>query len=153
MGERTYGQSAHVKNGGSTDMPRNARALLTLFVCALGAAFAAGPAVAAPGDLQGVDLSLQAKHDLASPGHDGQIKPRGQNGDLDVLGNTVYVAGGARFHGAQSTPGRVCTDFGGVKVVDVSNPGSPQSCAARSTSPTRRPSSAARSATRGGASP
>ncbi|MGH9268349.1 MAG: hypothetical protein ACRD0D_09245, partial [Acidimicrobiales bacterium] len=32
----------------------------------------------------------------------------------------------AVFHGAQSTSGRICTDYGGVKVVDVSNPASPQ---------------------------
>ncbi|HEV2769835.1 MAG TPA: ubiquitin-activating E1 FCCH domain-containing protein [Solirubrobacteraceae bacterium] len=82
-------------------------------------------AVAAPGDVEGVDLRLLGQHDLASPGHDGQTRARGQNGDLDVAGDLAFVAGGARFHGAQSTPGRICTDYGGVKVVDVSDPTAP----------------------------
>jgi hypothetical protein len=42
-----------------------------------------------------------------------------------VLGDAAFVAGAALFHGAQSTPGRICTDHGGVKVVDLSNPAAP----------------------------
>ena len=79
----------------------------------------------APGDIASVELKLLASHNLASPGHDGQVKPRGQNGDLAVLKNTAYVAGGSVFHGAWGSPGRICTDWGGVKVVDLSNPSQP----------------------------
>ncbi|HEX2028147.1 MAG TPA: cell wall-binding repeat-containing protein [Nitriliruptorales bacterium] len=85
---------------------------------------AAGQA-ADPGDIESVQLSLLAHHDLAAPGLDGQVKPRGQNGDVTVLGDTVFVGGGALFHGAQNTSGRICTDWGGVKVVDISDPTAP----------------------------
>jgi hypothetical protein len=99
---------------------------LTAFaVIAIGAARSA-TAVAAPGDVGGVDLRLLGQDDLASPGQDGQTKARGQNGDVAVVGDLAFVAGGARFHGAQSTPGRICTDYGGVKVVDVSDPTAPE---------------------------
>lgn len=101
-------------------------AALACVLAVAGVASGTTAAVAAPGDLQGVDLQLLARHDLASPGHDGQTKPRGQNGDLAVIGSTAFVAGGALFHGAQSTPGRICTDYGGVKVVDVADPASPK---------------------------
>ena len=78
-----------------------------------------------PGDVDSVSLRLLGSHNLASPGHDGQVKPRGQNGDVATLGRSAFVGGGARFHGAQSTPGRICTDYGGVKVVDLTNPRTP----------------------------
>ncbi len=77
------------------------------------------------GDIESVSLKLLATHNLASPGLDGQIKPRGNNGDVAVLKDTAYVAGGSIFHGARGTPGRICTDWGGVKVVDLSNPSRP----------------------------
>ena len=80
---------------------------------------------AVPGDVTSVRLQLLGSSNLASPGLDGQVKPRGQNGDLAVLKNFAYVGGGALFHGAHSSPGRICTDYGGVKVVDLSNPSSP----------------------------
>lgn len=99
--------------------------LAALAIVALGA-FGSTAAVAAPGDVEAVDLRLLAHHDLASPGQDGQTKARGQNGDVAVVGDLAFVAGGARFHGAQSTPGRICTDYGGVKVVDVSDPAAPR---------------------------
>ena len=78
-----------------------------------------------PGDVSSVTLKLLASHNLASPGLDGQVRPRGNNGDLSVLKDTAYVAGGSVFHGSWGSPGRICTDFGGVKVVDLSNPSQP----------------------------
>lgn len=98
------------------------KALLALIV--LGVLVPSG-ASAAPGDIQSVDLTQIGKTSLPSPGLDGATKARGQNGDVAVIGNTAFVAGGALFHGAQSTPGRICTDYGGVKVVDISNPANP----------------------------
>ncbi len=86
---------------------------------------APGDATAAPGDVQSVQLELLSQTALPSPGHDGQTKPRGQNGDVAVLGDTAFVAGGALFHGTHMSPGRVCTDFGGVKVVDIGDPANP----------------------------
>ncbi|MGH2899567.1 MAG: hypothetical protein ACRDMZ_12910, partial [Solirubrobacteraceae bacterium] len=68
---------------------------------------------------------MRGQTSLPSLGQDGTTKARGQNGDVAVLGNFAYVAGGAKNHGALSTPGRICTDFGGVKVVDISNPAAP----------------------------
>ena len=47
-----------------------------------------------------------------------QTKARGQNGDVAILGDYAFVAGGSKNHGALSTPGRICTDYGGVKVVE-----------------------------------
>ncbi|MGI8686258.1 MAG: hypothetical protein ACR2MO_14420, partial [Acidimicrobiales bacterium] len=77
-----------------------------------------------------MSLTLAGSNSLASPGWDGTTKPRGQNGDLAVLdnanGRTAFVAGGARFHGLwATTAGRVCTDWGGVKVVDLNNLAAP----------------------------
>lgn len=72
-----------------------------------------------------IRLTQVGHSDLAVPGLDGQTKPRGQNGSVATLGDAVFVAGGSLFHGAQSTPGRICTDYGGVKVVDISNPAAP----------------------------
>jgi hypothetical protein len=92
---------------------------------ALALVVAAPEASSAPGDVQSVQFELLGQTRLPSPGLDGQTKPRGQNGDVAVIGDTAFVAGGARFHGAQSTPGRVCTDYGGVKVVDISDPSNP----------------------------
>lgn len=85
---------------------------------------------AEPDRVTSVDLKLVGTHNLASPGWDGEIKPRGQNGDVAVLdnpnGRAAFVAGGARFHGLWSvTSGRVCTDYGGVKVVDLDQLASP----------------------------
>jgi len=77
------------------------------------------------GDIASAKLQLVGRSDLAVPGLDGVVKPRGNNGDLAVLKNTAYVGGGAVFHGAQGSPGRVCTDWGGVKVVDLSDPTRP----------------------------
>ncbi len=82
---------------------------------------AASPAAA----IESIKLTQVGHSDLAVRGADGQTKPRGQNGDVATLGDAAFVAGGALFHGAQSTPGRICTDYGGVKVVDVSDPASP----------------------------
>lgn len=107
-------------------MRRMTRTATAIVICVSAALSTwVGVAGAAPGDLQSVDLTPLARHDLASPGLDGEIKPRGQNGELAVLGDMVFVAGGPRFHGAQSSPGRICTDYGGVKVVDVSDPSAP----------------------------
>ena len=78
-----------------------------------------------PGDIRSVQLTLIGRHNLASRGLDGQVKPRGQNGDVAIIGKTAFVAGGALFHGARNTPGRVCTDYGGVKVVDLRRPSKP----------------------------
>jgi hypothetical protein len=90
---------------------------------------AASPAVAAPAPLsapiESVQLSLLGSSNLASLGLDGQTKPRGQNGDVAVLGRTAFVAAGPIFHGASSSTGRICTDHGGVKVVDLTNPAQP----------------------------
>ncbi len=76
--------------------------------------------------VQSVDLTLRGQTSLPSLGLDGTVKPRGQNGDVSVLGDFAFVAAGSKNHGALSTPGRICTDHGGVKVVDLSNPASPQ---------------------------
>lgn len=83
-------------------------------------------ATAAPGDVQSVELTLVGQSALPSRGLDGQTKPRGQNGDIAVSGDYAFVAGGALFHGTRSTPGRICTDYGGVKVVDIKDPSQPQ---------------------------
>ncbi|MDQ6804837.1 MAG: hypothetical protein M3065_07675, partial [Actinomycetota bacterium] len=82
-------------------------------------------AATSAGAITSIKLSQVGHSDLAVTGLDGQNKPRGQNGDVATLGNAAFVAGGSLFHGAQSTPGRICTDYGGVKVVDLSNPGAP----------------------------
>lgn len=99
-----------------------------LLLLPLAVATQGGPADAQevpPGAVDEVVLELLAHHDLASPGLDGQVKPRGQNGDIAVLDDTVFVAGGAVYHGAQNTSGRICTDWGGVKVVDIGDPSNP----------------------------
>ena len=91
------------------------------------ALLAASPgASSATGDIQSVQLQLLAHTPLPSPGLDGQTKPRGNNGDVAIINDHAFVAGGSKNHGAHMTPGRICTDFGGVKVVDISNPSSPQ---------------------------
>ena len=79
----------------------------------------------AVGDISAAKLELVGSTNLAVPGLDGVVKPRGNNGDVAVLKNTAYVGGGAVFHGAQGSPGRICTDWGGVKVVDISDPTKP----------------------------
>ncbi|HWI07977.1 MAG TPA: hypothetical protein VNT54_10720, partial [Solirubrobacteraceae bacterium] len=79
----------------------------------------------ASADVESVKLTLRGQSALPSLGHDGQVKPRGQNGDVALLGDTAFVAAGSKNHGALSTPGRICTDHGGVKVVDISNPAAP----------------------------
>ena len=86
---------------------------------------APAPSLQAGGGITSVALSLVGSTNLASPGLDGQVRPRGQNGDVATLKNYAYVGGGALFHGAQNTSGRVCTDYGGVKVVDLTNPAQP----------------------------
>ena len=83
-------------------------------------------ASSATGEIQSVRLDVLAHTSLPSPGLDGQTKPRGNNGDVAIIGDHAYVAGGSKNHGAHMTPGRICTDYGGVKVVDISNPSSPQ---------------------------
>jgi hypothetical protein len=82
-------------------------------------------ASATPGDVEKVDLELLGQSSLPSLGWDGQTKPRGQNGDVAIAGETAFVAGGALFHGARSTPGRICTDYGGVRIVDIADPTDP----------------------------
>lgn len=72
-----------------------------------------------------VDLTLRGHTSLPSPGFDGAVKARGQHGDVSLLGDYAFVAAGSKNHGALSTPGRICTDHGGVKVVDVGDPASP----------------------------
>ena len=91
-------------------------------VCVLATACWAGSAGAA---VDGVELTQRGHTSLPSLGHDGQTKPRGQNGDVALLGDYAYVAGGSKNHGALATPGRICTDYGGVKVVNLSNPDAP----------------------------
>jgi len=103
---------------------RSRTSVATLLALVLLLASAVG-ASAAPGDVQSVDLQVLGKSTLPSLGFDGQTKPRGQNGDVAVLGDTAFVGGGALFHGARSTPGRICTDYGGVKVVDIKDPANP----------------------------
>ena len=83
-------------------------------------------ASSATGDIQSVQLQLLGHTNLAAPGFDGQTKPRGNNGDVAIIGNHAFVAAGSKNHGAHMTPGRICTDHGGVKVVDISNPARPQ---------------------------
>ena len=75
--------------------------------------------------IESVQLSLLGSSNLPSLGLDGQTKPRGQNGDVAVLGRSAFVAAGPIFHGSASSTGRICTDHGGVKVVDLTNPGAP----------------------------
>jgi len=75
--------------------------------------------------VEGVDLTLRGQTSLPSLGQDGTTKARGQNGDVSILGDTAFVSGGSKNHGALSTPGRICTDYGGVKVVNIANPASP----------------------------
>jgi hypothetical protein len=82
-------------------------------------------ASSATGDIQSIQFQLLAHTNLPSLGLDGQTKPRGQNGDVAILNNTAYVGGGSKNHGAHMTPGRICTDFGGVKNVNISNPSNP----------------------------
>ena len=91
-------------------------------VCVLATACWAGSASAA---VDGVDLTLRGQTALPSLGQDGTTKARGQNGDVALLGDYAFVAAGSKNHGALSTPGRICTDHGGVKVVNLSNPDSP----------------------------
>ena len=86
---------------------------------------AAAPVARAPGDVTNVTLTEVGSSDLASLGLDGMVKRRGQNNDVAVIGNTAFVGGGAVFHGGQSTAGRICTDYGGVKIVDLTTPASP----------------------------
>ena len=88
----------------------------SIFCCSIGSANAA---------VTGVSLSLLGHTSLPSMGQDGTVKARGQNGNVAILGNYAFVAGGSKNHGALSTPGRICTDFGGVKVVDLTNPAAP----------------------------
>ncbi len=106
-----------------------ARRIIVIAVLAVSAVssflLAVGRASAAPGDVQSVDLTLVGKSSLPSTSLDGQPKARGQNGDVAAIGNTAFVGGGALFHGTRSTPSRICTDYGGVKVVDISNPANP----------------------------
>lgn len=72
------------------------------------------------------DLSLVGSSDLAVPGTEGgPLRPRGNNDDVAIVGSTAFVGGGSAFHGVRATPGRICTDWGGVKNVDLSNPSSP----------------------------
>ncbi len=72
------------------------------------------------------DLRLVGGSNLAVNGTDGgPQKPRGNNDDVAIVGNTAFVGGGSNFHGARATPGRICTDWGGVKNVDLSNPANP----------------------------
>ena len=82
-------------------------------------------ASSATGDIQSIKFDLLAHTSLPSVGLDGQTKPRGQNGDVAIINNTAFVGGGSKNHGAHMTPGRICTDYGGVKNVDISNPSSP----------------------------
>ncbi|MDP9072555.1 MAG: hypothetical protein M3N98_00020, partial [Actinomycetota bacterium] len=77
------------------------------------------------GDIVSVSLNQVGFTNLASLGLDGLTKARGQNGAVTVVGNTAFVGGGALFHGAQASGGRICTDYGGVKVVDITNPAAP----------------------------
>ncbi len=97
----------------------------------LGSAFALsavfGLATEASGQIQRADLSLVGQSNLAVPGTDGSgpTKPRGNNDDVAIVGNTAFVGGGSNNHGARSTVGRVCTDWGGIKNVDLSNPSNP----------------------------
>ena len=83
-------------------------------------------ASSATGDIESVRLELLSHTSLPSPGLDGQTKPRGNNSDVAIIGDHAYVAGGSKNHGAHMTPGRICTDYGGVKVVDIGNPSNPQ---------------------------
>lgn len=91
-------------------------------VCAL----APHAALAAPGDVESVDLELIGQSALPSPGLDGETKPRGNNGDIAVLRDHAYIAAGTAYHGARASTGRICSDHGGVKVVDLADPANPQ---------------------------
>ena len=93
-----------------------------LFVASV-AGFGAAARAASP--IGSVQLTLRGHTSLPSPGLDGQTIPRGKNGDVAILGKTAFVAGGSRFHGARASAGRICTDYGGVKVVDISDPAHP----------------------------
>jgi hypothetical protein len=88
-------------------------------VCVLATSCWAGAAV------DGVDLTMRGHTSLPSLGHDGMTKARGQNGDVALLGDYAFVSGGSKNHGALATPGRICTDYGGVKVVNLANPDAP----------------------------
>lgn len=70
-------------------------------------------------------LELVGHHDLAAPGHDGEVRPRGSNGDVALIGTAAFVAAGATTRATRSGPGRICTDHGGVKVVDLTDPDEP----------------------------
>ena len=83
-------------------------------------------AFATPGDIQSAHLTLLGKSSLPSLGLDGQTKPRGQNGAVAAIGNTAFVAGGSLANGVRSTSNHICTDYGGVKVVDISDPAKPR---------------------------
>ena len=111
-------------------MVRAGYAAVAAAVACAAAALPAGPAAAVggtePGDVASVTLKLLGSTNLAVAGLDGVVKPRGNNGDVAVLRDTAYVGGGAVFHGAQGSPGRICTDWGGVKVVDLSDPARPR---------------------------
>ena len=129
----TQGRPGRPVTGRGRARRRHALALLVAAVVATVAAIPSGRPAAAQVDpepaIDNVDLAQVGFHNLASPGWDGQVKPRGQNGDVAVLSNergrTAFVGGGALFHGVQSTQGRVCTDYGGVKIVDLDNLAAP----------------------------
>ncbi len=97
---------------------------VTVALSALLLAFSSASVASAA--VEGVDLTLRGSTSLPSLGQDGSTRARGQNGDVSVLGDTAFVSGGSKFHGALSTPGRICTDYGGVKVVDISDPATPK---------------------------
>ena len=109
-------------------MKLNRRGRVTVLGCSAWAwvLVAASVAAAAPGDVSSVDLQVVGQSSLPSPGLDGETKPRGNNGDIAALKNTAYIAAGAAYYGGRATSGRICSDHGGVKVVDLSNPASPQ---------------------------
>lgn len=98
------------------------RTSICIAACSVALSLWVGTASAA---VERVDLTLRGQTSLASLGQDGTTKARGQNGDVAILGDIAFVAGGSKNHGALSTPGRICTDYGGVKVVDIANPAAP----------------------------
>ncbi len=106
-------------------MLTNARRVLAGSALALAAATT--HVVEASGQVTRADLRLVGQSDLAVPGTDGSgpRKPRGNNDDVAIVGNTAFVGGGSSFHGVRSTPGRVCTDWGGIKNVDLTDPAKP----------------------------
>jgi hypothetical protein len=99
-----------------------ARTAAVVAVCVLATLCSASSAGAA---VDGVDLTVRGHTSLPSLGQDGTTKARGQNGDVALLGDYAFVAAGSKNHGALSTPGRICTDHGGVKVVNLANPDAP----------------------------